>query len=114
MSAAGQASSLFSTPEMDRVFSLLRQLQHMTRFEWALNAALEASGLAAKGAAEAVEPLLDAAFVDIPSLHGQEHQAGNVAIPFIRQLTAAVRLRDEKAARSLHLGATSQDVLDTA
>jgi 3-carboxy-cis,cis-muconate cycloisomerase len=114
VSAAGQPSSLFSTPEMDRVFSLLRQLQHMTRFEWALNAALEASGLAAKGAAEAVEPLLDAAFVDIPSLHAQEHQAGNVAIPFIRQLTAAVRLRDEKAARSLHLGATSQDVLDTA
>jgi 3-carboxy-cis,cis-muconate cycloisomerase len=39
---------------------------------------------------------------------------GNLAIPFVRQLTAAVRERSEPAARWVHHGATSQDVLDTA
>ena len=106
--------SLFATPDMARVFSLSRQLQCMTRFEWALSVALEANGLATGNAAGAIEPLLDAAFVDLPTLAEQAHQSGNLAIPFVRQLTAAVRLRSEDAARSVHWGATSQDLLDTA
>jgi 3-carboxy-cis,cis-muconate cycloisomerase len=58
--------------------------------------------------------LLDAAFVDLPTLLEEAHQSGNLAIPFVRQLTAAVWLRSEDAARSVHWGATSQDLLDTA
>ena len=107
-------SSLFSTPAMDQVFSVAHHLQQMTRFEWALSAALERAGLAHEGSGAAIEPFLDAAFVDLPSLFLQARQAGNLAIPFVRQLTAAVRERNEEAARSIHLGATSQDVLDTA
>ena len=108
------ALSLFSTKEMDEVFSLSRQLQSMTRFEWALTSALERHGIAGKGASDALEPFLDAAFVDPPSLWEQAHRAGNLAIPFLRALTAAVSARDEQAARYIHFGATSQDVLDTA
>jgi 3-carboxy-cis,cis-muconate cycloisomerase len=105
---------LFSTPEMDRVFSIQNQLQHMARFEWALSAALESAGLASAGSANAIEPCLDASFVELPSLFAQARDSGNLAIPFLRQLTAAVQTRSEEAARTLHLGATSQDVLDTA
>ena len=65
--------SLFATPDMARVFSLSRQLQYMTRFEWALSGALEANGLATGNAAGAIEPLLDAAFVDLPTLAEQAH-----------------------------------------
>ena len=108
------ALSLFSTKEMDEVFSLSRQLQYMTRFEWALTSALERHGIASKGASDALELFLDAAFADPPSLWEQAHQAGNLAIPFLRALTAAVSARDEQAARYIHFGATSQDVLDTA
>jgi len=107
-------ASLFSTPDMDEIFSLPRQLQYMMRFEWALAAALEANGIAQAGAAAAIEPLLDAKYVDLDRLLAEARQAGNIAIPFVRQLTEAVRRRDEKAARHIHFGATSQDVLDTA
>ncbi len=111
---AQTSSSQFSTPAMDEVFSLSRQLEYMTRFEWALLFSLEANGIASSGAASAMEPLLGAKFVDPFSLVEEERLAGNLAIPFVRALTGAVRLHDEEAARYVHLGATSQDVLDTA
>ena len=57
---------------------------------------------------------MNADFVDMGALLQEAKDAGNVAIPFVRQLTAAVMARSEAAARSVHLGATSQDVLDTA
>ena len=99
---------------MDRIFCLPHQLQAMTRFEAALTAALEANGLASPGAAQVLASLEDAAFVDVPVLLEQSLLASNLAIPFVRQLTEAVRLRDPQAAASVHRGATSQDVLDTA
>lgn len=107
-------SSQFSTPEMDEIFSVARQIEYMTRFEWALMASLEANGIAKSGAANALEPLLDTKFVDPNVLVEEERLAGNIAIPFVRALTDAVLLRDKDAAWFVHLGATSQDVLDTA
>jgi len=107
-------SFLFSTPEMTRVFSPQEQLRAMTRFEWALLCALEVNGLADAGASAILEALLDAEFIDETLLEREARDAGNIAIPFVRQLTAAVKARDERASRSVHLGATSQDVLDTA
>lgn len=112
--AAEFNSPFFSTPAMDRVFSRTNQLRQMVRFEWALSAALESAGIARQGVEAALEPLLTAEFVDVPKLDEQARNAGNIAIPFVRQLTAAVRSRNEEAARQIHLGATSQDILDTA
>jgi 3-carboxy-cis,cis-muconate cycloisomerase len=112
---AAESNSLFSSsPAMDRVFSRTNQLRHMVRFEWALSAALESAGIAREGAAAALEPFLTAEFVNGPELDKHARNAGNLAIPFVGQLTAAVRSRDEEAARQIHLGATSQDVLDTS
>jgi 3-carboxy-cis,cis-muconate cycloisomerase len=110
----GMNSFLFSTPEMTRVFSPVEQLRAMTRFEWALSRALEGNGRAEAGSATVLEQLLNADFVDMRALLLAAKDAGNVAIPFVQQLTAAVMTRSEAAARSVHLGATSQDVLDTA
>lgn len=107
-------SFLFSTPEMTRVFSAERKLRAMMRFEWALTCALEECGLAEAGSGTVLEPLLAADFVDLEAIEREAAQAGNIAIPFVLQLTAAVNSRDEAAARSVHLGATSQDVLDSA
>jgi 3-carboxy-cis,cis-muconate cycloisomerase len=112
--ALAPTSSLFSTAAMDDVFSVANQLRMMTRFEWALTAALESGGLASPGSAKAIEAFLDAGFADVPALLAQARESGNIAIPFVRQLTDAVRSRNEQAARSIHFGATSQDVLDTA
>jgi 3-carboxy-cis,cis-muconate cycloisomerase len=110
----GSTGFLFSTPEMTRVFSLAAQLRAMTRFEWALTCALEKHGIAATGSGSVLLQLLDTDFVEIDSLKAEAMEAGNIAIPFVHQLTAIVRALDEEAARTVHLGATSQDVLDTA
>ncbi len=107
-------TSLFSTTEIDRIFSLTRQLQCMIEFERALTTALESAGLTSKASSTAFESLRDAAFIDAASLMQEARKSGNIAIPFVRQLTAAIRLRHPEAARDIHLGATSQDVLDTA
>lgn len=108
------ASSQFSTPALDAIFSLPHQLACMARFEAALLAALEANGIAPAGSARTLDPFLDAHFADPEAILTDSHRAGNIVIPFVRALTAAVHARDESAARFIHLGATSQDVLDTA
>jgi 3-carboxy-cis,cis-muconate cycloisomerase len=110
----GLNSFLFSTLEMTRVFSQQGQLRGMMRFEWALTCALEKHGLADAGSNKVLESLLDADFVDAALLVQDARAAGNIAIPFVKQLTAQVKARSEMAARSIHLGATSQDVLDSA
>jgi 3-carboxy-cis,cis-muconate cycloisomerase len=108
------ASSPFSTPAMDLIFSASRQLACMTRFEWALLVSLEANGIAPSGAASRIAQFLDGHFVEMDPLIDESRQAGNIAIPFVRALTRAVAQQDETAAGFVHLGATSQDVLDTA
>jgi 3-carboxy-cis,cis-muconate cycloisomerase len=105
---------LFSTPEMTRVFSQQEQLRAMMRFEWALTCALEKHGLAETGSNKVLQSLLDVDFVDAELLVQDAKGVGNIAIPFIRQLTAEVKARSEVASRSVHSGATSQDVLDSA
>jgi 3-carboxy-cis,cis-muconate cycloisomerase len=110
----GLNSFLFSTSEMSRVFSPQEQLRAMMRFEWALTCALEKQGLAQPGSGAILNTLFDAQFIDIEALEKEARQVGNISIPFVRQLTAAVRSRDERASRTIHLGATSQDLVDTA
>ncbi len=114
----GLNSFLFSTPEMTRVFSQEGQLRAMMRFEWALMCALEKHGIAEAGSSEVMESLADAdfgaGFVDAETIEREAKDAGNVAIPFVRQLTAKAKAQSETAARAVHLGATSQDLLDSA
>lgn len=107
-------SLLFSTPEMTHVFSSEEQLRAMMRFEYALTVALEKEGLAEAGSSAVLDQLLDGRFLDAKLIAHEARDAGNIAIPFVRQLTEAVKARSEAAARAVHLGATSQDVLDSA
>src|SRR5208282_5793718 len=86
----------------------------MMRFEWGLTCALEKLGLAEPGSSTVLHSLLDAHFVDIDAMESGAKQVGNISIPFVRQLTAAMKARDERASRAIHLGATSQDLVDTA
>jgi 3-carboxy-cis,cis-muconate cycloisomerase len=51
---------------------------------------------------------------DIATLAREAAHAGTLAIPLVKYLRARVGERDAEAARMVHLGATSQDVADTA
>ena len=65
-------------------------------------------------AAVIIEKVADAFPIDKEKLKREIPLGGNAAIPLIQQLTEAVGDLDEEAAKFIHLGATSQDVIDTA
>jgi 3-carboxy-cis,cis-muconate cycloisomerase len=83
----------------------------MLEFEAALAAAEARAGLIPAEAAEAIAAACDAERYDPDELGRAGHLAGNPAAPLVRALTEAV---DGDAARYVHRGATSQDVMDTA
>ena len=51
---------------------------------------------------------------DLAALAEAATRSGNLAIPLVKALTADVAKADAEAARYVHWGATSQDVIDTA
>ena len=102
-----------STPEMLDVFSDAALLRAALTFEAALARAQAAEGLippahAGRIAAACAEPL------NAEALAEQAAHAGTLAIPLVAELRGRVAALDPAAARSLHKGATSQDMADTA
>ena len=81
----------------------------MARFEAAL--ARASSALVPREHAETIARTCAQAKFDVARLASEARTAGTLAIPFVRALTAQV---PGEAARYVHLGATSQDVIDTA
>jgi 3-carboxy-cis,cis-muconate cycloisomerase len=88
-------------------------LAAMARFEGALAKASARHGLLAAADAEIIARVCAGARFDAAVL-AREGRAGTLAIPFVRQLTAQVAAASPGAARHVHAGATSQDVIDTA
>lgn len=86
----------------------------MARFEAALAAAGAAAGVVPHQAAHAIGEACRSARFDPARLATAARNAGTLAIPFVKELTAAVASSAPQAARYVHMGATSQDVLDTA
>ena len=89
-------------------------LQHMLDFEAALARAEAAVGVIPAGAAEAIAKACKSDMFDIAALAEAATRSGNLAIPLVKALTAKVASTDADAARYVHWGATSQDVIDTA
>ena len=90
------------------------RLQGMLDFEAALARAEASIGLFPRCAADVHRPApAEADLFDIAALARDTAQAGNPAIPMVKQLTALVAKHDPAAARFVHWGATSQDAIDT-
>lgn len=106
--------SLFYKVEVNALFSTEAYLSAMLRFEAALAQAQAEQGMIPKAAAENITSCCTLDHIDIPSLIPAIGLAGNPNIPLVKQLTAAVKQLDPEAAKYVHLGATSQDVIDTA
>ncbi|NKF23753.1 3-carboxy-cis,cis-muconate cycloisomerase [Solimonas marina] len=90
-----------------------RRLDAMLAFEAALARAQSRCGLVPTSALAPIAAACDARHYDVAALGDAARLAGNLAIPLIKALTAEVKAHDADAARWVHWGATSQDVIDT-
>jgi 3-carboxy-cis,cis-muconate cycloisomerase len=89
-------------------------LQNMLDFEAALARAEADCGVIPQSAAGPITKACRAESFDLAGLAEAATRSGNLAIPLVKALTAAVAKADSAAARYVHWGATSQDVIDTA
>ena len=85
----------------------------MARFEAALARARARHGQVPRAHAEVIATVCRGARFDAASL-AREGRAGTLVIPFVKALTAQVAAASTEAAKHVHAGATSQDVIDTA
>lgn len=104
---------LFTTERAREIFSDRGRLQGMLDFEAALAQALARVGVAPGGVAPAIQAQCRADLFAMDTLAREGGLAGNLAIPLVKALTAAVAKSDERAAGFVHWGATSQDAIDT-
>ncbi|HTP61591.1 MAG TPA: 3-carboxy-cis,cis-muconate cycloisomerase [Burkholderiales bacterium] len=88
-------------------------LAAMARFEAALAKASVAAGLVPADAAAAIANVAAGAKFDAIELGRAARRSATLAIPFVKSLTQQVAAVSPEAARYVHFGATSQDVVDT-
>ena len=105
---------LLSSAAMRAICDDSAYLQHMLDFEAALARAEAATGVIPQAAADPIGAVCCAGNFDLAALAEAATRAGNLAIPLVKTLTANVAKADADAARYVHWGATSQDVIDTA
>jgi 3-carboxy-cis,cis-muconate cycloisomerase len=105
---------MLSSAAMRAICDDVAYLQYMLDFEAALARAEAAAGVIPAGAPAPIEQACNARAFDLAALAQAATKSGNLAIPLVKLLTAAVAKTDAEAARYVHWGATSQDVIDTA
>lgn len=106
-------SALFTTAAMHAIFCDRARVQAMLDFERALAVAQARIALIPASAAPAIAKECDATLYDLDAIGHATRETGNPAIPLVQALTARVAVADSDAARFIHWGATSQDVMDT-
>ena len=89
-------------------------LKHMLAFEVALAESQAGLGMIPAASATAIAQVAQATHFDLDALVAATRDAATPAIPLVRALCAAVARAQPDAAGHVHLGATSQDVVDTA
>ncbi len=96
------------------LFSDARLLAAMARFEGALAGASAAASIVSAADAKIIAQVCAGAKFDAVALARDARRAGTLTIPFVKSLTGQVAAVSPEAARWVHFGATSQDVIDTA
>jgi 3-carboxy-cis,cis-muconate cycloisomerase len=103
-----------STPDMLEAFGQEAVCQAMLDFEAALARAQAAEGIIPAQAAAEIGLLCRVESFDVAAIVAASGRAGSLAMPLVKQLTERVAQHDPEAARYVHWGSTSQDVVDTA
>ncbi|WP_339413658.1 3-carboxy-cis,cis-muconate cycloisomerase [Pseudomonas sp. EA_35y_Pfl2_R5] len=103
----------FTAPAMRAIFSDHGRVQGMLDFEAALARAEASSGLIPQAAVQAIANACQAERYDFAELAQAIVTAGNSAIPLVKALGKQVAAHSAEAERYVHLGATSQDAMDS-
>ena len=113
-SSTGRLTDLIcGNAEANAVWSPRATVQAMLDVEAALARASAKAGVIPVNAVDAIVAACNADHIDAAALMTGAAAGGNLAIPLVKQLTAVVKARDEQAAKYVHWGATSQDIIDT-
>ena len=105
---------MLSSAAMRAVCDDRAYLQFMLDFEAALARAEAAIGIVPRDSAAAIAKACTSDTFNLADLAEAATLCGNLAIPLVKALTSEVARTDKVAARYVHWGATSQDVIDTA
>ncbi|VVO86775.1 3-carboxy-cis,cis-muconate cycloisomerase [Pseudomonas fluorescens] len=103
----------FTARDMRDVFCDQGRVQAMLDFEAALARAEAKVGLIPQTAVAPIEAACRAEHYDFAALAEAIATAGNSAIPLVKALGKQIATTAAEAERYVHLGATSQDVMDT-
>ncbi len=103
----------FTARDMREVFCDQGRVQAMLDFEAALARAEARVGLIPSSAVAPIATACDAGLYDFAALGEAIATAGNSAIPLVKALGKQIASGDAEAERYVHLGATSQDVMDS-
>ncbi|WP_456362549.1 3-carboxy-cis,cis-muconate cycloisomerase [Pseudomonas syringae] len=103
----------FTQPAMRQVFSDAGRVQGMLDFEAALSRAEARVGLIPHAVVADIEQQCQAALFDFDELAIAIGSAGNSAIPLVKALGKRIAAHNPEAERYVHMGATSQDVMDS-
>ncbi|MCB0847589.1 MAG: 3-carboxy-cis,cis-muconate cycloisomerase, partial [Bacteroidetes bacterium] len=107
-------SNVFYSPEITDLLSETSMIAHMLRVESALAEAQSMNGIIDQPSAEIISQLCQVEKIDLLRLKKEIPLGGNAAIPLVKQLTELVHSENPQAAKFVHYGATSQDIIDTA
>ena len=103
-----------ATADVEAAFADVQVVVAMLAFEAALAESEAEEGLVPKAAADAIAAACRGAPFDIEWIVNEARRAGALAIPLVQQLRDRVAAAAPEAAGFVHLGSTSQDVIDTA
>lgn len=107
-------SQYFYSEEISELFSDIQTVAQMLRFEGVLAIAQAGQGIIPAALADVIVDCCRTDYIDIEKLKTEVTASGNAAIPLVKQLTRIVKNNNAEASKYVHLGATSQDVVDTA
>jgi 3-carboxy-cis,cis-muconate cycloisomerase len=107
-------SELFYCQAVNAMFSDENTVAAMLQAEAALSQAQAKQGLFSNASADIIAACCKPELIDIIKLKKDIKLGGNAAIPLVQQLNKAVKTIDFEASKYVHLGATSQDIVDTA
>ena len=98
---------------MRRLFADDALIQTVLAYEKAHTESCAEQGLIEQAQCTLIAETIDQFEVDVSALRTSAHHAGTLAIPLVRAIRERVAESSASAAELVHLGSTSQDVLDT-